>query len=130
METLDAPWYDFLGFMASEAQLLKWKFEGLPIDELSAQNAVCILNNSISPLVVDPSSQVLQNLASKVLFPLVLCINKDLRRVMMGDSPGLEMVSVPLEKQEPCTGDSSNAGPSIWQHSGIGCSFWEDSCGF
>mmetsp|Transcript_33539 Transcript_33539/g.74227 ORF Transcript_33539/g.74227 Transcript_33539/m.74227 type:complete len:2007 (+) Transcript_33539:3-6023(+) len=49
--------YDFCRFMSSESEMLKWKGEGLPGDDLSMQNAVVILNSTQSPLVIDPSTQ-------------------------------------------------------------------------
>jgi len=43
--------------MSSESELLRWKSEGLPADNLSMQNSVVILNSSLPPLVIDPSTQ-------------------------------------------------------------------------
>lgn len=50
--------YDLCRFMSSESEMLKWKTEGLPGDVLSMQNAVVILNATLAPLVIDPSTQV------------------------------------------------------------------------
>lgn len=61
MEALGVSSFDFLAFMGTESQILKWKLEGLPIDKLSSQNAMCILNTNATPLLVDPSSQVMHN---------------------------------------------------------------------
>ena len=44
--------------MSSESEMLRWKGEGLPGDDLSMQNGVVILNAMCSPLLIDPSSQV------------------------------------------------------------------------
>jgi hypothetical protein len=44
--------------MSSEAQQLTWQGQGLPSDDLSAQNALAILHGVMTPLVIDPSSQV------------------------------------------------------------------------
>lgn len=55
---LGVPEFNFQRFMASETQMLTWKAEGLPADDLSVQNAIAIKNSIISPLVVDPSFQV------------------------------------------------------------------------
>jgi dynein heavy chain 2 len=46
--------------MSSEAQQLTWQGQGLPSDDLSAQNALAILHGVMTPLVIDPSSQVRQ----------------------------------------------------------------------
>ena len=50
--------YDFCRFMSSESEMLRWKAEGLPADNLSMQNGVVILNATLPPLVIDPSTQV------------------------------------------------------------------------
>lgn len=49
--------FDFLRFMSSESQMLRWKAEGLPDDTLSMENGVTILNSIQTPLIVDPSAQ-------------------------------------------------------------------------
>lgn len=43
-------------FMCSESQLLKYKSEGLPADELSMENAIMILNSLWTPLIIDPTT--------------------------------------------------------------------------
>ena len=48
--------FDLARFMSSESEMLLWKAEGLPADPLSAANAVCVLNSTQPPLIVDPSS--------------------------------------------------------------------------
>lgn len=58
MEILGVDEFNFQRFMASETQMLTWKSEGLPTDDLSVQNAIAIKNSTVSPLIVDPSSQV------------------------------------------------------------------------
>ncbi|KAF2362508.1 ATPase dynein-related AAA domain [Trinorchestia longiramus] len=56
--------FDLTKFLASERELLQWKTEGLPSDDLSAENALVILQNSeqavgtmSTPLLIDPSSR-------------------------------------------------------------------------
>jgi hypothetical protein len=50
--------FDVTRFLSSESEMLKWKAEGLPADNLSSQNAVVILNSTArSPLIIDPSTQ-------------------------------------------------------------------------
>lgn len=49
--------YDLCRFMSSEGEMLRWKSEGLPADNLSMQNGVVILNAGQTPLIVDPSTQ-------------------------------------------------------------------------
>lgn len=44
-------------FLATEAQLLTFKKEGLPADNLSMENAIYILNATKTPLVIDPATQ-------------------------------------------------------------------------
>lgn len=52
-----SPDYQFLKFMASESDMLRWKAEGLPGDSLSSENAVVIFNSRKTPLVIDPSTK-------------------------------------------------------------------------
>lgn len=55
---LGLPSFSLAAFMSSEAQQLTWQGQGLPSDALSAQNALAILHGVMTPLVIDPSSQV------------------------------------------------------------------------
>jgi dynein heavy chain 2 len=49
--------FRFTHLLSSESELLLWKTEGLPTDELSQQNAIVILHNKQRPpFIVDPSS--------------------------------------------------------------------------
>lgn len=48
--------YNFMRFMCQESQLLKYKSEGLPADELSMENAIMILNSLRTPLIIDPTT--------------------------------------------------------------------------
>jgi dynein heavy chain 2, cytosolic len=52
------PSYDLCRFMSSESEMLTWKAQGLPADVLSLQNAVVIINCTLTPLIIDPSLQV------------------------------------------------------------------------
>ncbi|XP_018025771.1 cytoplasmic dynein 2 heavy chain 1, partial [Hyalella azteca] len=61
---LDIKNFDLKRFLASERDLLQWKAEGLPSDDLSAENALVILQSSnqaagtkSTPLLLDPSSR-------------------------------------------------------------------------
>lgn len=49
------PTYDFKRFMSSESEMLTWKGEGLPGDDLSMENGIAILSTAASPLIIDPS---------------------------------------------------------------------------
>eukprot|EP00899_Mesostigma_viride_P029629 jgi/Mesvir1/9851/Mv22388-RA.1 len=49
--------FAFKRFMSSESQMLTWKAEGLPSDDLSMENAIVLLNAASTPLVVDPSTR-------------------------------------------------------------------------
>jgi len=53
--------FDLLRFLATEGEMLTWRGNGLPADELSLQNAVSIFVSSEHsqrvPLLIDPSSQ-------------------------------------------------------------------------
>ncbi|CAL1265870.1 unnamed protein product [Larinioides sclopetarius] len=43
--------------LSTEREQLVWKNEGLPSDELSVENAICILQNTLVPFLIDPSCQ-------------------------------------------------------------------------
>ena len=43
-------------FLVNEAQLLTFKKEGLPADNLSMENAIYILNAIKTPLIIDPAT--------------------------------------------------------------------------
>ncbi|KAF5224191.1 hypothetical protein ECC02_002777 [Trypanosoma cruzi] len=48
------------GFMRSESDLLQWKSEGLPRDDLSQENAIAMLDAVQTPLVIDPANQAIE----------------------------------------------------------------------
>jgi len=47
--------FEFLKFMVSENQILKYKSEGLPGDNLSLQNSGALFNSYQIPLIIDPN---------------------------------------------------------------------------
>ncbi|KAJ9467285.1 Cytoplasmic dynein 2 heavy chain 1 [Diplonema papillatum] len=49
--------FSFNRFMRRERDLLQYKSEGLPHDELSMQNAIMLLDANQTPLFIDPASQ-------------------------------------------------------------------------
>jgi dynein heavy chain 2 len=49
--------FNLRAFLASEAQLLTFKKEGLPADNLSMENAIMIQNSVRTPLIIDPATQ-------------------------------------------------------------------------
>lgn len=48
--------FNFRRFLCSESQLLTFKKEGLPADDLSQENAIIIMNSNKTPLVIDPAT--------------------------------------------------------------------------
>ena len=74
--------FDPKRFLSSEREMLQWRAEGLPSDDLSIENAMCILQSKQSPYLIDPSSRasnwLLANTNSdgKVKFNYVLNIKK------------------------------------------------------
>ncbi|KAK9815706.1 hypothetical protein WJX72_008353 [[Myrmecia] bisecta] len=61
-----ATWAEILGlrerfaltqFLSSESEMLTWKAEGMPSDQLSKENAIVILQSLRTPLIIDPSTQ-------------------------------------------------------------------------
>jgi dynein heavy chain 2, cytosolic len=51
---------DVTRFLCTEGELLQWKSEGLPADDLSLENAVVMLNTEQTPLIVDPASKAVE----------------------------------------------------------------------
>ena len=49
--------FDLKRFLSSEREMLQWRAEGLPSDDLSVENAMCILKSKQSPYLIDPSSR-------------------------------------------------------------------------
>lgn len=49
--------FDFRTFLSSESELLKWKAEGLPADDLSVQNGLILEHSVQPPFVIDPNQQ-------------------------------------------------------------------------
>ncbi|GFR12638.1 cytoplasmic dynein 2 heavy chain 1 [Trichonephila clavata] len=52
--------------LSTEREQLVWKNEGLPSDELSVENAICILHNTLVPFLIDPSFQAASWLKSNM----------------------------------------------------------------
>ena len=49
--------FDLKRFLSSEREMLQWRAEGLPSDDLSIENAMCILHSKQSSYLIDPSSR-------------------------------------------------------------------------
>ncbi|CCW60917.1 unnamed protein product [Phytomonas sp. EM1] len=49
-----------IDFLRTESEILQYKSEGLPDDELSLENAVAILEATQTPLVIDPANAALE----------------------------------------------------------------------
>lgn len=60
VERLKLDEFSFFTFLRSESTLLQFKAEGLPGDELSMDNAVSIMEQVRTPLIVDPASQAVE----------------------------------------------------------------------
>jgi dynein heavy chain 2 len=67
--------FDLKAFMSSESEMLKYKAEGLPADDLSMENAIAILNTVQYPLVIDPSQQATLWLQTNMMQKSIECIN-------------------------------------------------------
>nr|CCC94835.1 putative dynein heavy chain [Trypanosoma congolense IL3000] len=48
------------GYMRTDGELLQWKSEGLPGDDLSQENAIAMLDSVQTPLIIDPSNQAIE----------------------------------------------------------------------
>ncbi|KAJ3360793.1 Cytoplasmic dynein 2 heavy chain 1 [Kappamyces sp. JEL0680] len=49
--------FNFRSIMSSESDQLVWKSQGLPADALSNENAIIVINNHATSLLIDPSGQ-------------------------------------------------------------------------
>lgn len=49
--------FDLKHFLSSEQEMLQWRADGLPSDDLSLENAISILKSASKPFIIDPSSQ-------------------------------------------------------------------------
>ncbi|KAG2385509.1 hypothetical protein C9374_003324 [Naegleria lovaniensis] len=65
--------FDFRSFMSTESEMLKYKSEGLPGDELSTENAIVILESIKHPLVIDPSKRAVEWLKTHLMNKSVEC---------------------------------------------------------
>ena len=54
---LDLPDFRFMLMMSTETERLEWKAQGLPGDDLSAENSIIITKATLYPLIIDPSTQ-------------------------------------------------------------------------
>jgi dynein heavy chain 2, cytosolic len=61
-----SPDYNFRNFLSSESEMLTWKKEGLPADNLSMENAIMIMNSTRTCLVIDPSTQASEWLKTSI----------------------------------------------------------------
>jgi hypothetical protein len=55
---LQLPEWSLTQLLSSTTELLGWKAQGLPADELSQCNAIAVLHATSTPLLIDPSSKV------------------------------------------------------------------------
>ena len=50
-------YFDIKHFLSSEQEMLQWKANGLPSDDLSLENAIAIMKSPAKPFIIDPSAQ-------------------------------------------------------------------------
>ena len=51
------PMYEFCDFLGSQAAIKRWRMDGLPIDQFSTENGVCITKGERWALNIDPQTQ-------------------------------------------------------------------------
>ena len=49
--------FELKHFLSSEKEMLQWRSEGLPSDNLSIENALCVFTSQSSPYLIDPSNR-------------------------------------------------------------------------
>ena len=59
--------FNIRSFLATEAQLLTFKKEGLPADRLSMENAIIIMNSVRTNLIIDPATQATEWLKKSLM---------------------------------------------------------------
>eukprot|EP00392_Amoebophrya_sp_AT5.2_P002499 g2504.t1 len=104
--------FSFLRFMATESELLTWKHEGLPGDQLSQENGVLIKHSVQVPFIVDPNSQAILWLENqlaqsevalqqdpKVLTKLELAVRFG-KTLILKEAEGIPAVLFPVLRQE------------------------------
>ena len=52
--------FELKHFLSSEKEMLQWRSEGLPSDNLSIENALCVFTSQSSPYLIDPSNRASQ----------------------------------------------------------------------
>ena len=52
--------FDLKRFLSSEREMLQWRADGLPADDLSLENAITMMKCIPRPFVIDPSSQAIE----------------------------------------------------------------------
>ena len=57
MSRLDVEKFDLRKFLCTESELLTWKSEGLPSDQLSVENSIVIMESLDSVMLIDPSNR-------------------------------------------------------------------------
>ena len=60
--------FDLKRFLSSEREMLQWRAEGLPSDQLSIENALCILQSQQSVFLIDPSTRATEWLKKSACF--------------------------------------------------------------
>ncbi|CUG87914.1 dynein heavy chain, putative [Bodo saltans] len=84
LERLKLDEFNFFTFLRTESTLLQYKAQGLPGDELSMDNAVSILEQVRTPIIVDPASQAVEWLRNNLKernVPVDVCNISDERLV-------------------------------------------------
>ncbi|XP_037092634.1 cytoplasmic dynein 2 heavy chain 1-like [Pollicipes pollicipes] len=80
-EMLGLKGFEFRRHMSSEREMLTWKGEGLPSDDLSVENGVVVMHSSTVMFLIDPSSRAIEWL-----------------KTHLKDSAGVEVVTQQEEK--------------------------------
>ncbi|KAA3681038.1 dynein heavy chain 2, cytosolic [Paragonimus westermani] len=68
--------FDICRFLTTEREQLFWRTQGLPSDKFSGENAVVILETSMCPFIVDPSSRSINWLKSHLKHKKVEIVNQ------------------------------------------------------
>jgi dynein heavy chain 2 len=108
--------FNFRTFLSTESQLLTWKKEGLPSDQLSMENGIMIMNTIQTSLIIDPATQatdwlkinlnknkenveVLNNQDAKFNTQLELSIRFGKTLIVL-EADGIEGMLVPILKKD------------------------------
>ena len=88
-QRLELPEFNFMSMMSTETERLEWKAQGLPGDDLSAENSIIITKSTLYPIIIDPSTQ-----ASKWLTKYLASLQRPVEVVTQQDDKFIQKLEL------------------------------------